>query len=45
MQVDDGGNAVVAASLNVETEALDGATLPVHVPVGATQPRLRRLTA
>ncbi|HMH97586.1 MAG TPA: flagellar biosynthesis protein FlgN [Bradyrhizobium sp.] len=35
MQVDDGGNAMVAESLNVETEGLDGATLPVHVPVGS----------
>jgi hypothetical protein len=32
MQVDDGAMALMAESLNVETEGLEGTTLPVHVP-------------
>jgi hypothetical protein len=32
MRVDDSGKSMVAESLNVETEELEGATLPVHVP-------------
>lgn len=32
MQVDNGAMAMVAESLNVETDGLDAAALPVHVP-------------
>jgi flagellar biosynthesis/type III secretory pathway chaperone len=37
MQVDDGAMAMVAQSLDEETEGLDGALLPVHVPDASRQ--------